>query len=377
MGTSFFPLIGARAVEKWGDGAKWKNYATVRSDLSWFGALPTRSHVDLAKDLRERDPAVTPRIVVLGGQVLGGDWLNLLRFVSPVAHRLYWNRYSRNVIRRGKILEAVGKLLAGTPRPFLYEGDRFKDVEVAYSAVGALGSAKLLRANRNAVDALKRSSWVSVRDDGSVKTLAEHGISAQLAPDSALLMDELFVTELQTFEETSQMERKPYVFAQFGGLLVPDDMRPLAKALNAAAVRHGLKILLCPIGLAPDHNDNDALVRLHEMLPDSELVMPSSVWETMSLIKNASLFVGTSQHGVISAQSFNVPFVSVGDKGKVIAYVNSWHPEPASVLCGYDYDGLTCAVDSALREEREMMGELYASHKDIARLSLRMALGVV
>lgn len=90
---------------------------------------------------------------------------------------------------------------------------------------------------------------------------------------------------------------------------------------------------MCPIGTALGHEDDVALEVIYKQIDDKDVVLVKSptIWDIMSLIKNARLYVGTSLHGVITAMSFGIPFVGVEVK-KIRTYLETWTPETSKLL---------------------------------------------
>src|SRR5690606_23763771 len=110
-----FPMIVFKVFEKQKHTpySEIINYGIRRSDLGYFGALKTRSITDLKNDTKEND-----LIIVAGGEVLGGGWMNILRFFSPFWNKIYHNRLLRGVINRLQLLDTWKYLTVGSSKPF-------------------------------------------------------------------------------------------------------------------------------------------------------------------------------------------------------------------------------------------------------------------
>ena len=88
-----------------------------------------------------------------------------------------------------------------------------------------------------------------------------------------------------------------------------------------------LEIILCPIGMAPNHEDHKILKEMANASNHFKLIIPRNIYEIMYLIAYAKIFVGTSLHGIITAQSYNVPFIALNKKiKKTKEYISTWMP---------------------------------------------------
>ena len=88
----------------------------------------------------------------------------------------------------------------------------------------------------------------------------------------------------------------------------------------------GLNIILCPIGTALGHSDQDALIKIKKHLGSEssyQLINNPSIWDIMWLIKHSSLYIGTSLHGTITAMSYGRPF-AVHGPNKLKTYLDTW-----------------------------------------------------
>src|SRR5690606_28146794 len=105
----------------------------------------------------------------------------------------------------------------------------------------------------------------------------------------------------------------------------PKDINKFVSELKVISSQLELEVILCPIGKAPGHEDDQMLKIIASFEPNFQYISPESVYDIMFLIANASLYVGTSLHGMITAQSFGVPFTCLNEKlAKVSSYLKTW-----------------------------------------------------
>jgi hypothetical protein len=171
------------------------------------------------------------------------------------------------------------------------------------------------------------------------------------------------------------MCQEPYILVQLGVSKGPVDMKRFADVLEKIRASIGIKkIVCCPIGLAPGHEDNKILKELVSILPESRLFMPTNLFEIMSCIAHAKIFMGTSLHGVITSYSFQVPFIALNtDIKKIDAYIKSWMTDFSSGSCDfYDFEGMVELIEGwdenivsdLLSEQKGLVYENFELIKD-------------
>ena len=82
-GDLLFPIILIKELEKLGD-YKFFNIATIKSDLSKRGALPTQNYKALYSATGQNN-----YLIVAGGEVLGANWSRLYSFLKPLYYKVY------------------------------------------------------------------------------------------------------------------------------------------------------------------------------------------------------------------------------------------------------------------------------------------------
>jgi hypothetical protein len=212
-------------------------------------------------------------------------------------------------------------------------------------AVGGVGLPCLPAAMREEViDRLRESDALTVRDRATQAALAEAGIAAELAPDPAVLVAELFGDRVAGHagrgEPACVRERFPrgYLAVQFAAEFGDDaTLRALAEQLDRIAADTGLGLVLFRAGVAPWHDDLGVYRHLLGFLrgPDAWLFESLDLWDLCALLSRARCYVGSSLHGRVVASAFGVPGVNLaspgqpGPVGKQAAYLAAWHADEA------------------------------------------------
>lgn len=118
---------------------------------------------------------------------------------------------------------------------------------------------------------------------------------------------------------------KDYIFLQIGKPYIPPNQIEFFHELKSLSEKLKMKIILCPIGLAPRHEDDIFLKELSKKSEIFSFVMPKNLFEIMFLIGKSKIYLGTSLHGLITAQSFGVPFIPIDKRViKVAEYCKTW-----------------------------------------------------
>jgi polysaccharide pyruvyl transferase WcaK-like protein len=142
----------------------------------------------------------------------------------------------------------------------------------------------------------------------------------------------------------------------------------------------GLELLLLPIGYASGHDDHQFLSKIHDIESlESALLFDLNMWEIMSLIKNSTIFIGTSLHGVVTAMSFGTPYIGLNPNiVKLQSFLEDWGTPPLNKC--YPVKGLMEAFNMAsainhltlqkhatklhklgLQSYRDLLGSMYPS----------------
>ena len=82
-GDLLFPIILKKLFLE--NGISFENYAIKKSDLTFFGALKTKSIFNLISDIKYQNKKIV--IIIAGGEVLGSKWENILSYIS-----LFWEK---------------------------------------------------------------------------------------------------------------------------------------------------------------------------------------------------------------------------------------------------------------------------------------------
>lgn len=322
-GDFLFPIIFKEVARNVNSDIVFENYGIIKSDFTHFGALPTKSFKTLEAEMESGD-----KIVIGGGEVLFANWKTLYAFINPFFLRLIRVKRLKRLERRFKFSNRLlSKNLVPIPFSFAASDFNLEKLNVYYNSVG--GGHLLLQDNgmrKIAHKRLQAARLISLRDSRSVSYFKNYtDLNPQLVPDSALLMSQMFSKNKLQGLIKRDLNYKNYIFLQLAFNKGPSDLIKFANQIEIIAQHLKCSVVLCPIGLAPGHEDDKILKDIKKIKPQFEFVMPKTIFEIMHLIANANLYLGTSLHGAITAMSFLVPGIGLNKKiQKLESYMKTW-----------------------------------------------------
>ncbi|WP_375058512.1 polysaccharide pyruvyl transferase family protein [Zobellella sp. DQSA1] len=341
-GDLLFSLIIKNKLDSIGADSEY--YGLIHSDLSRYGAVKTLPISSFYKNTVDGD-----KVIIAGGESLCTSWADLYSYVNGFFDFIYGNRFSKYLDRRVGIFSYAARLLCRgrSKYPFAFSSEEISStVSIRFNAVGGAALARWSDNKRKKfVDNISKSEVIGVRDHVTYTSIKSSfsELNVELVPDSAILMDQVFHHELEHRDVSRQYNLPPeYIFFQVGNEKYTD-LDVIYAELKKLSELTGCMILLCAIGHALGHEDVKPLSYLYERAKkesrdDFYLISDTlNVFELMSVIKNSSLYIGTSLHGVITSMSFGVPHVALNKSiEKVAVYLKDWGVEGLNKQCNED-----------------------------------------
>jgi hypothetical protein len=330
-GDLLFPLITVRELARRGLDVETRAFSLTAADLSGHGAIPNSAMKSLydGSFLRAGDVCI-----VNGGGTLGVDWTHI--FMDALGPRGADILYKcERLLGRRRVDRLIRWHFGGRScTPFIpAPADFGADVRVVYNACGGSEIQALPEALRAAAyAALQGCHYLSVRDRDVQALLQRHAPAGgvALAPDCAVLMSEHY--PLEQLERDSRPALRsllsgPYVCVQANIHFGAPHLLALRDFCEAVHRQTGLRAMLLPIGRYTGLDDHIFLGQVAAQLSTPHVVYPAdaSISEIMLCIARSSLFLGSSLHGNITAQSFAVPHLGLNPKSpKLKAYLDTW-----------------------------------------------------
>jgi hypothetical protein len=378
-GDLLFPIIFKNRLKGCGDAVDSDVYGLVESNLSQYGALKTES-IRVLYTNEKLNAGDT--VVFAGGGTIGVDWSYMYsNLLGHTGNKILY--YSARLFGAG-ILDGLCKLRLGgrSSFPWMAKPEEFSvDVNVAYNAVGGSEFEKLPKEIQyKKLDILKDATYLSVRDAKTKQLFSpiENSVSIELAPDSAILMSEQYPLRiLRTLSSPSvlnEIDGKRYICFQCNLDYNRSHQDKIIDSLEKMYEKYGLQAVLLPIGRYAGLDDQIALREIKAKIrtPSAIISDQASIFEIMLTIAQSKLFVGTSLHGNVTAQSFAVPHLGLSDRPcKVDYYLSTWDlPEQsrcAQVGELVEMAGVALSVDDLRRQEKR--SELISlSHSNFSKM---------
>lgn len=190
--------------------------------------------------------------------------------------------------------------------------------------------------------AIREADLVSVRDRRSFEALENLDLQTRLAPDVVHAIGRIL---------RPPSRPRNTVVVQFKERLIDDrGVQRLVETLTEDERLRDMGITFVPAGISPGHDSIETYCRMMELIQrvqperDVEVFRERDPLDIASQIAGSRLFIGTSLHGRIVAETFGVPRVSISFK-KVDRYCDYWDP---SMPFAVQLDTLRGALDCAM-----------------------------
>lgn len=323
-GDVLFPIITKMALEKRMENLEFDYYGYQVSDLSEFGAYKTKTVHQMIDD----DPDV---ILVVGGEVLRSTWkLTYLFLLNDYVKAGRINKLVSKIPNR--IIDPIFRRIMGYKHkyPWIFEKKHFPNTIVIYNTVGGfLNKFKFDNQNKNYYEKINNAAYISVRESATRKALQEIGLQNVLGfPDSAFLMSDFFPKDyLAQNKYNSKVQFKDYIVFQIGKKYGMGNIDEIVKQLLIFLKETNKDIILLPIGRVALHEDLTPLSMIKQEIDKTEfrdqvvLIENTTIYETMSIIANSQLFIGTSLHGNVTALSYGIPSVGLDPRVSKLNYL--------------------------------------------------------
>jgi Polysaccharide pyruvyl transferase len=306
-------------------------YGLERSDLSKFGALPSRGIRDLYTDAKDGDV-----VLLAGGENLAQTWLVMHLTLLSAGAAARWEKYPRwlgaSLVERLSRWSYRGR----QPFPYVLSPDQFAPgVRVMYNSMGGWPLRFYPPPSQQAIaGALGKASFISVRDRESAAILREidPGLCVHTAPDCVFLVADLLPREKlaeggsPAVRELLQDAGEFFCF-QCNPRYGQANREELKRQLRTLSTQSGLSIVFTPIGRMYSFEDDVFLTSLADEMEDRVRVLPAAatIYDILHTLAAARLFCGSSLHGIITALTYGVPFVPLlTDDPKLRNNLDSW-----------------------------------------------------
>ncbi|RTL26005.1 MAG: polysaccharide pyruvyl transferase family protein [Rhodocyclaceae bacterium] len=369
FGDLLFPHIAAALLP----GVEPIFAGLAERDLRPFGGHRVQALAELAGEYGTQ----ALNLIHVGGEVLSCEAWQAALMLQTTADAgpliACYDRHPEN--RRAWARQQTG---LADRAPYCTDPGLFPAARVIYAGVGGVSLDQAEPALRSEVLAkLAAAHAVGVRDRVTLAHLQAAGISAELMPDPAVLVAELFSDTIRRHRHgnavADMLRRFPsgYLAVQFSADFGDDTtLAGIANQLALLADARGIGIVLFRAGAAPWHDALDGLERVAHKLGQRAQVFPSlHLWDICALIAASRGFCGSSLHGRIVATAKALPrlnFAQRGEGAKQAAWAASWEaPDlPGVVDIGAIATGMARALDAPVSTRERLARDLATRYRE-------------
>lgn len=297
-----------------------------KSDLTKIGGVKTKRLSDLSEESVQFD------VIISGGEVLDANIIGLyIDSSNNLVEMLFKEVCNRFVSKRLLAMSAYKKFNVRTDYPYIIKKDYFPNIgKIIYNSVGGCVIDTCEQADYIKQSLNNNHNYISVRD---VNTWNNLNNKYALAPDSALLISDIFDSD--TLDQLVNIKIKNrldgignYIGFQISLRKYIKNKKYILNELDKF-IKHGIKVVLTPIGWAFGHDDYLALSAIKKVYPeDCILEKHMTIYDIMYTISHSMYFVSSSLHGNITAMSYSIPHCGIPDSNiKVNAFLQTWDIE--------------------------------------------------
>ena len=345
----------------------------VSRDLRPYGGHQVRALAQLAADWGERAAI----LIHVGGEILTcSAWQAAVMLLPP--EQVQDTLAYLDARPQEKVQWVRSRMGSSALAPYTLSRPLFPGLaRVIYNGVGGVDLDEADPALRAEVlTKLRAADEVSVRDRQTLAHLAAAGIGARLMPDPAVMVAELFGTQIRQRGRQGEVAQmlgafpQGYLAVQFSADFGDDQtLTEIAAQLDHAMASGGYGVAFFRAGAAPWHDDLACFQRVAARMrsPAVKVFESLDIWDICALIANSHAYCGSSLHGRIVAMAFALPRInlrhpaSTTHASKQAAFAATWEEPgvPATVDVGDIAEGirhaLAVAPDQLQRTARRLV----------------------
>lgn len=301
-------------------------YGLFESDMSKCKGYSTQA---LSK-LKNKDVDV---IIFVGGEILTsrytGMYLNTLNNKPKIFYfksmRRLFNSFTENMCRKKAGLDYL--------KPWIPNKNDFKTKKIIYNTVGGdlfFGTDK--DSVTSVINNINSFDYISIRESQTYNAVKSIRKDIFLFPDSVVSISK-YISEQEIEKNISKSKKDfidgfgKYFVLQVNKIIGLKNIESLTEEILKIEDKYDVKCILLPIGYAQGHEDTVPLSMINHKINNKKTVYfdYNNIYETLYILKNATLYIGTSLHGAITAISYGIPHFALTNKiKKLVDFLETW-----------------------------------------------------
>ena len=265
--------------------------------------------------------------IIVGGEVLTSNYklmyFNLQKNSLKILLLRCLNKIFPSFIEKLSRQRLGGK----EHKPWILDKEKLNCKKLIYNTVGGHIDTKDL-------ENIKKVDYMSIRNNYDYQNIKEINKNIKLYPDSVISISKIIKDE-EIFDNTEkdikEFTKNKYFIIQIDNRDSKGLIEKIGNQINRICNKYNIDCILLPIGYAQGHEDQKALKRILKYCNNPKVKMPrvTNIYETIYILKNAEVFIGTSLHGIIVSTSYEVPHIVLTNKlKKLLNYIDTWPSTP-------------------------------------------------
>lgn len=330
-GDILMPIVMTNQMREVFKNVEIEYFGLSDSKMEYTGGYNTRAFSEI---YREKFDAV----IYVGGEILTSKYTGMYLNLQKSKIKIFMYKCLRRLFN-DKTENHCRKLLGGKSlKPWITNKNDLGCKALIYNTIG--GDIYFGTNNQNKKEVEKNielADYISIRENESYRVIKNINQNTKLYPDSVVALSVLIhnrdIEKKLSKEIKNEINKKNNYFVfQVNIKNGKNNIKNISNQIKDIYQKTGMKCVLLPIGYAQGHEDNVVLKKIYNKINDENIVyMPSfnNIYETIYIIKNSKLYVGTSLHGAITAISYNVPHIALTSNIKKLLYfLKTWKTTP-------------------------------------------------
>ena len=300
---------------------EFRYYGQIKSDMNYLKSYST----DYLKNCYNDCDIV----IVVGGEVLTASYKLMYLNLQKNKLKIFLLRCLNKLFPKFVDYVAKKRLIGLESKPWILDKDKLKCKKLIYNTVGGkIGNDEISEEN------LKKVDYISMRSKHDFDNMIKINKKACIYPDSVTSISYFFSEEeiLKNVDsDIRELTKEKYFIIQIDNRDSKGEIEKIGDQINLICNSFNINCILLPIGYAQGHEDQVALNKILKYCKNDKVKMPrmTNIYETLYILKEAEVFIGTSLHGIIVSTSYGVPHMVLTNKiKKLLNYVQTWETTP-------------------------------------------------